>query len=86
MSKPIGQASNFTKFYPVIPGTKYIQTCLFAISGNDLKFIYDLLKFYDFQWQATLSEQEYVAFVQEMLNCQRHRCLGDWPLEGHHGV
>jgi len=54
MSKSIGQPSNFTKFYPVIPGTDYIQTYLFPIRGNYPKFIYDLLKFYDFQWQTEM--------------------------------
>jgi len=33
-SKSIGQASNFIKFYPVIPGIEYIQTFLFTTSGE----------------------------------------------------
>jgi len=31
------------KFHPVIPATEYIKTLIFAISGKDPKFIYDLL-------------------------------------------
>ena len=43
-SKPVGWASNFIKFYPMMPTTEYIKTCLFAISGNDAKFSYDFFK------------------------------------------
>jgi len=48
MSKFGGQASFSHNFTTVIPGTEYVQVCLFVISGNDPKFIYDLLKFIDF--------------------------------------
>jgi len=42
-SNPVGWASNFNKFHLVIPATEYIKTFLFAISGDDPKYIYGLL-------------------------------------------
>ena len=54
-SKPVGWASDFTKFHPLIPATEYIKILTFAISGNDPKFIYDLLNsatLHAYRWEG----------------------------------
>src|SRR6218665_1074323 len=47
----IGHGLSCTKLYLVIPGTECSQTHLFLIPGNDSKFSYDLIKFYNSQEQ-----------------------------------
>ena len=63
MSKFGGQASFSHNFTTVIPGTEYVQVCLFVISGNDPKFIYNLLNLYNFIAQPIDIDGKAVMFT-----------------------